>query len=232
MKDLDTITYEEIIELERKRQNDNIELIASENFPSQRILDAAGSILTNKYAEGYPEKRYYGGCEFIDMIEQKAINDACKLFKCNYANVQPHCGSSANQAVYRALLCKGDTVLGMDLGAGGHLTHGHKMSFSGQDYNIVSYGVDEEGKIDIEDFKEKLYKYEPHMIIVGASSYSQIIDYKVFSDILDDFINTKGYRPIYMVDAAHVAGLVAAGVHPNPCEYADVVTSTTHKTLR
>ena len=232
MKDLDTITYEEIIELERKRQNDNIELIASENFPSQRVLNADGSILTCKYAEGYPEKRYYGGCEYVDMIEQKAINDACKLFKCNYANVQPHCGSSANQAVYRALLCKGDTVLGMDLGAGGHLTHGHKMSFSGQDYNIVSYGVNEEGKIDIEDFKEKLYKYEPHMIIVGASSYSQIIDYKVFSDILDDFINTKGYRPIYMVDAAHVAGLVAAGVHPNPCEYADVVTSTTHKTLR
>ena len=232
MKDLDTITYEEIIELERKRQNDNIELIASENFPSQRVLDAAGSILTCKYAEGYPEKRYYGGCEYVDMIEQKAINDACKLFKCNYANVQPHCGSSANQAVYRALLCRGDTVLGMDLGAGGHLTHGHKMSFSGQDYNIVSYGVNEEGKIDIEDFKEKLYKYEPHMIIVGASSYSQIIDYKVFSDILDDFINTKGYRPIYMVDVAHVAGLVAAGVHPNPCEYADVVTSTTHKTLR
>lgn len=232
MKDLSTITYEELIEKEQERQDNNIELIASENFPSQRVLNAAGSILTNKYAEGYPEKRYYGGCEYIDMIEQKAINDACKLFKCNYANVQPHCGSSANQAVYRALLCKGDTVLGMDLGAGGHLTHGHKMSFSGQDYNIVSYGVDEEGKIDIEDFKEKLYKYEPHMIIVGASSYSQIIDYKVFSDILDDFINTKGYRPIYMVDMAHVAGLVAAGVHPNPCEYADVVTSTTHKTLR
>lgn len=201
MENLDNMTYEEIIELERKRQEDNVELIASENYPSQRVLNAAGSILNNKYAEGYPGKRYYGGCEFIDMIETKAINDACKLFNCNYANVQPHCGSSANQAVYRALLCKGDTVLGMDLGAGGHLTHGHKMSFSGQDYNIVSYGVDEEGKIDIEDFKEKLYKYEPHMIIVGASSYSQIIDYKLFNDILNDFVNTKGYRPIYMVNS-------------------------------
>lgn len=232
MKDLDAMTYEYIIDMERQRQTMNVELIASENFPSSRVLQAAGSILTNKYAEGYPGKRYYGGCQFIDMIEQKAINDACKLFKCNYANVQPHCGSSANQAVYRAFLNKGDTVLGMDLGAGGHLTHGHKMSFSGQDYNIVSYGVDKEGKIDIEDFEEKLYKYEPAMIIVGASSYSQIIDYKVFYDILNDFVGTKGYRPIYMVDMAHVAGLVAAGVHPSPVPYADVVTTTTHKTLR
>ena len=232
MKDLDAMTYEYIIDMERQRQAMNVELIASENFPSSRVLQAAGSILTNKYAEGYPGKRYYGGCQFIDMIEQKAINDACKLFKCNYANVQPHCGSSANQAVYRAFLNKGDTVLGMNLGAGGHLTHGHKMSFSGQDYNIVSYGVDEEGKIDIKDFEEKLYKYEPAMIIVGASSYSQIIDYKVFYDILNDFVGTKGYRPIYMVDMAHVAGLVAAGVHPSPIPYADVVTTTTHKTLR
>ena len=232
MKDLDAMTYEYIIDIERQRQAMNVELIASENFPSSRVLQAAGSILTNKYAEGYPGKRYYGGCQFIDMIEQKAINDACKLFKCNYANVQPHCGSSANQAVYRAFLNKGDTVLGMDLGAGGHLTHGHKMSFSGQDYNIVSYGVDKEGKIDIEDFEEKLYKYEPAMIIIGASSYSQIIDYKVFYDILNDFVGTKGYRPIYMVDMAHVAGLVAAGVHPSPIPYADVVTTTTHKTLR
>lgn len=232
MKDLDAMTYEYIIDMERQRQAMNVELIASENFPSSRVLQVAGSILTNKYAEGYPGKRYYGGCQFIDMIEQKAINDACRLFKCNYANVQPHCGSSANQAVYRAFLNKGDTVLGMDLGAGGHLTHGHKMSFSGQDYNIVSYGVDKEGKIDIEDFEEKLYKYEPAMIIVGASSYSQIIDYKVFYDILNDFVGTKGYRPIYMVDMAHVAGLVAAGVHPSPIPYADVVTTTTHKTLR
>lgn len=229
---MNDFSYEDLIDLELKRQENNVELIASENFPSERVLAATGSCLTNKYSEGYPNKRYYGGCKYIDMIETKAIQDACTLFKCNYANVQPHSGSSANQAVYRALLCKGDTVLGMDLGAGGHLTHGHKMSFSGQDYNIVSYGVNEEGKIDIEDFKEKLYKYEPHMVIVGASSYSQIIDYKLFYDILNDFVNTKGYRPIYMVDMAHVAGLVAAGVHPNPCEYADVVTSTTHKTLR
>ena len=175
-------TYEEIIALEADRQNHNVELIASENFPSQRVLSAAGSILTNKYAEGYPGKRYYGGCEFIDMIESKAIEDLCKLFNCNYANVQPHCGSSANQAVYRALIHPGDTVMGMDLGAGGHLTHGHKMSFSGQDYNIVSYGVDENGIIDLKEFKEKLYESKPQMVIVGASSYSQIIDYKEIPD--------------------------------------------------
>ena len=232
MRDLDSITYEYIIELEQRRQDDNIELIASKNFPSKRVLNAAGSILTNKYAEGYPNKRYYGGCQFIDMIEQKAINDACKLFKCNYANVQPHCGSSANQAVFRALLCKGDKVLSMSLDAGGHLSHGHKLSFSGQDYNIVNYGVDENGILNYEELEEKLYKEEPTMLLVGASSYSRIIDYKRIDDILNEFVSTKGYRPIYFVDMAHVAGLVAAGVHPNPCEYADVVTSTTHKTLR
>ena len=233
MEDLSTITYEELIEKEQERQNNNIELIASENFPSQRILNAAGSILTNKYAEGYPEKRYYGGCEYIDMIEQKAINDACKLFKCNYANVQPHCGSSANQAIYRALLKHGDTVLGMDLGAGGHLTHGHKMSFSGQDYNIISYGIDENGILDYNDLKDKLYKYHADMIIVGASSYSRIIDYKQVADIIDEYVKATGVpKPIYMVDMAHVAGLVAGGVHPSPIPYADVVTSTTHKTLR
>lgn len=232
MKDLDSITYEDIIALEQQRQNENAELIASENFPSQRILDAAGSILTCKYAEGYPEKRYYGGCEYIDMIEQKAINDVCKLFGCNFANVQPHCGSSANQAVYRALLEKGDTVLGMDLGAGGHLTHGHKMSFSGQDYNIISYGVDENGKLDLVDFEKKLYKYQPKMVIVGASSYSQIIPYEEISGIIERY-KLETMNEIYsMCDMAHVAGLVAAGVHPNPCPWFDVVTSTTHKTLR
>lgn len=232
MKDLDSITYEDIIALEQQRQNENAELIASENFPSQRILDAAGSILTCKYAEGYPEKRYYGGCEYIDMIEQKAINDVCKLFGCNFANVQPHCGSSANQAVYRALLEKGDTVLGMDLGAGGHLTHGHKMSFSGQDYNIISYGVDENGKLDLVDFEKKLYKYQPKMVIVGASSYSQIIPYEEISGIIERY-KLETMNEIYsMCDMAHVAGLVAAGVHPNPCPWFTVVTSTTHKTLR
>ena len=226
-------TYEEIIELEANRQNHNVELIASENFPSKRVLAAAGSILTNKYAEGYPGKRYYGGCEFIDMIENKAIEDVCKLFNCNYANVQPHCGSSANQAVYRALLKYGDTVMGMDLGAGGHLTHGHQMSFSGQDYKIVPYGVDENGVLDLKDFKEKLYESIPQMVIVGASSYSQIIDYKAINDILEKYVKeTENTKPYYMVDMAHVAGLIAGGVHPSPFPYADVVTSTTHKTLR
>ena len=226
-------TYEEIIEMEAKRQRENVELIASENFPSQRVLDAAGSILTNKYAEGYPGKRYYGGCKYIDMIETKAIEDVCKLFNCNYANVQPHCGSSANQAVYRALIKAGDTVLGMDLGAGGHLTHGHKMSFSGQDYDIVSYGVDDNGVLDYEDFAQKLNDHKPQMVIVGASSYSQIIDYKRINDILEDYAKKNNCdKPFYMVDMAHVAGLIAGGVHPSPFPYADVVTSTTHKTLR
>jgi len=226
-------SYEEIIELEQERQNNNVELIASENFPSRRVLNAAGSILTNKYAEGYPGKRYYGGCEFIDMIERKAIEDVCNLFKCNFANVQPHCGSSANQAVYRALLHTGDTVMGMDLGAGGHLTHGHKMSFSGQDYNIISYGIDENGIIDYAEFEKLMEEYNPKMIIVGASSYSRTIDYKVFRDMIEEYAKKHdGQKPYYMVDMAHVAGLIAGGVHPSPIPYADVVTSTTHKTLR
>ena len=226
-------SYEELIKAEENRQNLTCELIASENFPSQRVLNAAGSILTCKYAEGYPGKRYYGGCQYIDMIEQKAINDACKLFKCNYANVQPHCGSSANQAVYRAFCKPGDTVLSMNLSHGGHLTHGHKLSFSGQDYNIVSYGVDENGILDYKDLEQKLWKYHSNMIIVGASSYSRIIDYERVARIIEDYVNTTGApKPIYFVDMAHIAGLIAAGVHPSPFPWADVVTSTTHKTLR
>ena len=225
-------TYEKLIEMEQERQNRNVELIASENFPSKRVLNAAGSILTNKYAEGYPGKRYYGGCKYIDMIESKAIEDACKLFNCKFANVQPHCGSSANQAVYRAFCKHGDRVLGMDLGAGGHLTHGHKMSFSGQDYEICSYGVDENGVLDYEDLEEKINDFKPNMLIVGASSYSQIIDYERIGNILEEYAKKNGSKPIYMVDMAHVAGLVAAGVHPSPFPWADVVTTTTHKTLR
>lgn len=225
-------SYEDIIKMEQGRQNRNIELIASENFCSDRIKQACGSILTNKYAEGYPNKRYYGGCKYIDMIEQKAIDDVCKLFNCNFANVQPHCGSSANQAVYRAFLNNGDTVLGMDLGAGGHLTHGHKLSFSGQDYNIVSYGITEDGIINYEDIENKLYEFNPKMLLVGASSYSQIIDYERIARILEDYYNKTGDKVIYFVDMAHVAGLVAGGVHPSPIGWADVVTSTTHKTLR
>lgn len=225
-------SYEDLINLELERQRNNVELIASENFPSERVLAATGSCLTNKYSEGYPQKRYYGGCKYIDMIETKAIQDVCTLFKCNYANVQPHSGSSANQAVYRAFLEKGDTVLGMDLGAGGHLTHGHKMSFSGQDYNIVSYGVDDNGILDYNDLENKLYEFNPKMVLVGASSYSQIIDYEKIAHILEDYYNKTGDKVIYFVDMAHVAGLVAGGVHPSPIGWADVVTSTTHKTLR
>lgn len=230
------LSYEELIQKEQERQDNNIELIASENYCSDRVREACGSILTNKYAEGYSGKRYYGGCEWIDEIESKAINDVCQLFNCRFANVQPHCGSSANQAVYRALLKPGDTVLGMDLGAGGHLTHGHKMSFSGQDYNIISYGVDENGILDYADLEEKLYKFSPKMVLVGASSYSQIIDYSRIYEIIQSY-KIDSYKacdgaPYYFVDMAHVAGLVAAGVHPNPCDWADVVTSTTHKTLR
>ena len=225
-------SYEDIIEMEANRQKHNVELIASENFPSERVLKAAGSILTNKYAEGYPGKRYYGGCEYIDMIERKAIYDACTLFKCNYANVQPHCGSSANQAVYRAFCKPGDRVIGMDLGAGGHLTHGHKMSFSGQDYEIFSYGVDENGIINYDELRDLVFRINPKMIIVGASSYSQIIDYERIGKILEEYYNDFEVKIIYMVDMAHVAGLIAAGVHPSPFPWADVVTSTTHKTLR
>lgn len=212
--------------LEELRQQQNIELIASENYASKEVRELQGSILTNKYAEGYPNKRYYGGCENIDTIEQLAIDYACQLFHCKYANVQPHCGSSANMAVYRALLEPGNTVLGMDLSAGGHLTHGHKLSFSGKDYDIVSYGVNNDGYIDYAAVRSIALETRPKMIIAGASAYSRAIDFAKFREIADEV------GAYLMVDMAHIAGLVAAGLHQNPCNYADVVTSTTHKTLR
>ena len=212
---------------ERERQEQNIELIASENYVSKDVLALQGSILTNKYAEGYPGKRYYGGCEYIDIFETTAQEYACKLFNAKFANVQPHSGSSANMAVYRALLNHGDKVMGMNLSNGGHLTHGHKMSFSGQDYEIVDYDVKiDDETIDYDALQEKVLKEKPKMIIAGASAYSRIIDFKKFREIAD---SVGAYL---MVDMAHIAGLVAAGLHPNPMNYADVVTTTTHKTLR
>ena len=214
------------LEKEKNRQRNNIELIASENYVSKDILVLQGSILTNKYAEGYPGKRYYGGCEYIDIFESQAQKYLKELFGCKYANVQPHSGSSANMAVYRALLKPGDKVMGMSLANGGHLTHGHKMSFSGQDYEIVSYDVDADGFINYEEVEKLALKEKPKMIIAGASAYSRIIDFKKFKEIAD---KCGAYL---MVDMAHIAGLVAAGLHPNPLPYADVVTSTTHKTLR
>lgn len=216
----------EALQKEKERQNHNIELIASENYVSKDILELQGSILTNKYAEGYPGKRYYGGCEYIDIFETTAQNYLKELFGCKFANVQPHSGSSANMAVYRALLNYGDKVMGMNLSNGGHLTHGHALSFSGQDYQIVSYDVDEFGYIDYDAVETLALKEKPKMIIAGASAYSRIIDFKRFREIAD---KCGAYL---MVDMAHIAGLVAAGLHPNPVEYADVVTSTTHKTLR
>ena len=215
------------LKLERKRQEENIELIASENYVSNDILKLQGSILTNKYAEGYSGKRYYGGCEYIDMFETRAIEYLKELFGCKYANVQPHSGSSANMAVYRALLNHGDKVMGMNLSHGGHLTHGYKLNFSGVDYEIMSYDVDPEtGMIDYEMLKDMALKEKPKMIIAGASAYSRIIDFKKFREICD---LVGAYL---FVDMAHIAGLVAVGLHPSPIPYADVVTSTTHKTLR
>lgn len=212
---------------EKARQENGIELIASENFVSQAVLEAQGSILTNKYAEGYPGRRYYGGCEFIDIIENLAIDRAKKLFKAEYANVQPHSGSQANMAVYRALLKPGSKILGMDLNHGGHLTHGSKVNFSGQSYNFVSYGVTEESEeIDYAEVLRIAIEEKPQLIVAGASAYSRTIDFKKFREIADEV------NALLMVDMAHIAGLCATGQHQNPVEYADVVTSTTHKTLR
>ena len=217
----------EALDNEIKRQHNNIELIASENYVSDDVLALQGSIFTNKYAEGYPDKRYYGGCVNVDVVENLAVEYLQKLFGCKYANVQPHSGSSANMAVYRALLEKGDTVMGMNLSHGGHLTHGHPINFSGTDYKIIGYDVNPKTELIDYDEVERLAKEnKPKMIIAGASAYSRIIDFKRFREIAD---SVGAYL---MVDMAHIAGLVAAGLHPNPVEYADVVTSTTHKTLR
>lgn len=218
---------EKALKDERERQEHNIELIASENFVSNDVLKLQGSILTNKYAEGYPSKRYYGGCKYIDVFEDKSREYAKKLFGCKYANVQPHSGSSANMAVYRALLNHGDKVMGMNLSNGGHLTHGHKLSFSGKDYEIVDYDVDPvTEQIDYDALEKKALKEKPKMIIAGASAYSRIIDFKRFREIADKI------NAYLMVDMAHIAGLVATNLHPSPVPYADVVTTTTHKTLR
>lgn len=218
---------ERALKLETKRQQNNIELIASENYVSKAILKLQGSILTNKYAEGYPGKRYYGGCEYVDIFENKAIEYACKLFGAKYANVQPHSGSSANMAVYRALVSPGDKVLGMSLAQGGHLTHGSKVNFSGKDYDVIGYEIDPTTeKLDYDKIEELALLEKPKMIIAGSSAYSGKIDFKKFREIAD---KVGAYL---MVDMAHIAGLVAAGLHENPVLYADVVTSTTHKTLR
>ena len=218
---------EKYLKEEKKRQKNNIELIASENYTSKDVMKLQGSIFTNKYAEGYPGKRYYGGCEIVDKIENLAIEYLKELFGCKYANVQPHSGSSANMAVYRALLQPHDKVMGMNLSHGGHLTHGHSLNFSGQDYEIISYDVDPITEtINYEELQKLVLKEKPKMIIAGASAYSRTIDFQKFREIAD---SVSAYL---MVDMAHIAGLVAAKLHPNPVPYADVVTSTTHKTLR
>ncbi|HOH68415.1 MAG TPA: serine hydroxymethyltransferase [Bacilli bacterium] len=229
MNELQTIDRDiyDAIELEKKRQRENIELIASENFVSLAVLEAQGSIMTNKYAEGYPNRRYYGGCEFVDIAEQLAIERVKKLFGVNFANVQPHSGSQANMAVFRALLNHGDRILSMSLSDGGHLTHGYKLSFSGADYEIYSYGVDAVTEmINYDEIERLALEVKPKLILAGASAYPRAIDFKRFREIADKV------GAFLFVDMAHIAGLVAGGVHQNPCPYAHVVSSTTHKTLR
>jgi glycine hydroxymethyltransferase len=211
---------------EARRQEEHLELIASENYASPRVLEAQGSVLTNKYAEGYPGKRYYGGCEYVDVAERLAIERACALFGASYANVQPHSGSQANQAVYMALLQPGETVLGMSLAHGGHLTHGASVNFSGKIYHAVQYGVDAEGLIDYAQMETLAREHRPRLIVAGFSAYSRVVDWARFRAIADEV------GAYLLVDMAHVAGLVAAGVYPNPVPFADVTTTTTHKTLR
>jgi len=217
----------ELIDLESKRQEEGLELIASENYVSSAVIQAQGSVLTNKYAEGYPKKRYYGGCEFVDTVEQLAIDRLKEIFGAKFANVQPHSGSQANMAVYFSVLEPGDTVMGMDLSQGGHLTHGSPVNFSGKLFNIISYGLDPKTEeIDYEQLLEIAKKEKPKMIVAGASAYSRTIDFEKFRKIADEV------GAYLMVDMAHIAGLIAAGVHPSPMEHAHFVTSTTHKTLR
>ncbi len=213
------------IDAEEKRQEEHIELIASENYTSKRVMEAQGSVLTNKYAEGYPDKRYYGGCEYVDVAEKLAIERVKELFGADYANVQPHSGSQANAAVYMALIKPGDTILGMSLSDGGHLTHGSKVSFSGKIYNSVEYGVDENGYIDYDEVERLAVEHKPKMLVAGFSAYSRTVDWSKFREIAD---KVGAYL---FVDMAHVAGLIAAGEYPNPVPHAHVVTSTTHKTL-
>src|SRR6202050_2155365 len=226
LAEVDPDVYQAILH-EAERQHSQLELIASENFVSEAVLEAAGSVFTNKYAEGYPGRRYYGGCEFADIVENLARDRAKKLFGAEYANVQPHSGSQANQAAYAAVLQPGDVVLGMNLAHGGHLTHGHALNFSGKTYKIVPYGVrrDDE-RIDYDDLARLAAEHKPKLIVAGGSAYPRTLDFPRFRQIADSV------GAIFLVDMAHISGLVAAGGHPNPCLYADIVTSTTHKTLR
>jgi glycine hydroxymethyltransferase len=217
----------EAIQHEVERQHSQLELIASENFTSEAVLEATGSVFTNKYAEGYPGKRYYGGCEFTDIVENLARDRAKKLFGAEHANVQPHSGSQANQAAYSAVLSPGDTIMGLNLAHGGHLTHGHPLNFSGKTYHVVPYGVrKDDERIDYDEVERLAHEHKPKMIIAGGSAYPRILDFPRFRAIADSV------GAFFLVDMAHFSGLVAAGLHPNPCEYADIVTSTTHKTLR
>ena len=226
LKQFDPDIYE-AIRLETERQEYKLELIASENIVSEAVLEALGNVMTNKYAEGYPGKRYYGGCEYVDIVENLAIERARKLFSCDHVNVQPHSGSQANMAVYMSVLKPGDTVLGMNLSHGGHLTHGSPVNFSGQLYNIVFYGVRKDNhRIDYEQARDLAKQHRPKMIVVGASAYPRVIDFKAFRDIADEV------NAVVMADIAHIAGLVIAGLHPSPVPHAEFVTTTTHKTLR
>ena len=226
LAEVDPEVYE-AIQHETERQHAQLELIASENFTSEAMLEATGSVFTNKYAEGYPGRRYYGGCEFTDVVENLARERAKKLFGAEYANVQPHSGSQANQAAYAAVLSPGDTIMGLNLAHGGHLTHGHQLNFSGKTYKVIPYGVSrEDERIDYDELERLAREHQPKMIIAGASAYPRILDFARFRQIAD------AVGAVFLVDMAHISGLVAAGLHPNPCQYADIVTSTTHKTLR